>query len=449
MISRIAMAAAIFLAAPALAQEAAPVAAEAPETVTLTIDQAVALGLQRSFRVQRSNRNENMAEYRADSARAGRRPRFDLGVSGGQNQTYFDFRGNAINFNRSEPQFSADAFASLSLPFDISGVTRRQVKQADLSHDISELDVAQASIDVATDIRANFVSALRAQEQVRAEAAYVKQIEELLEEARTQQPGVAPFLETELSNAKQTLQNIRTTSEIAFQNLRQNLRLPRGTALELTTQLPVPPTQLPSTDMLLELATKNRIDLRQAAIRLEQARISTIQAGDSRRPSLRVTGFASQRLNDAFPTFQDFDGRTRSGGLLITGTMPLVSIDGGVVRNSRRIAGIQAEQALADREEAIERAENEINQVMISLNRAQQRMETLPDVEQALFALERVERLMLAAPAGDASGYVAQITNARQNWRSAVVSRNDSLTDFYSNYFRLQRAVGTEEISYF
>lgn len=445
MISRIAMVAALFVAAPALAQETALVTAETPETITLTIAEAVAMGLQRSFRVQRSNRNENMAEYRADSSRAGRGPRFDLGVSAGQNQSYFDFRGNAQNFNRSEPQFSADVFASASLPIDISGVTRRQVRQADLTHNIAELDVAQASIDVATDILVNFVNALRAQEQVRAEAAYVAEIEELLERAQAQQPSVIPFLETEQSNARQTLQSTRTSSEIAFQTLRQNLRLPRQTALELAAQLPEP-TQLPSVEMLLDTATRNRIDLRQAAIRLDQAKIATIQASDSRRPSLSVTGFASQRLNHELPNFRDFDGRTRSGGVVITGTLPLINVDGGVVRNARRIAGVQAEQALADREEAIERAENEINQVMISLTRAKQRMQSLPDVQQALFALNRVEALMLGAPASDAPGYVAQVTNARQNWRSAVLSRNDSMTDFYSNFFRLQKAVGTEEI---
>jgi outer membrane protein TolC len=443
--------AALLLSTPALAQEPPTIAqrvatdADAPSTVTLTIEEAVSMGLQRSFRVQRSNRNETMAEHRADTARAGRRPRFDMGVSAGQNQTYFDFRGNAQTFNRADPQFSADANATASLPLDISGVTKRQVRQADLTHKISELDVRQASIDVAADIRVNFVNALRAQEQVRAEAEYVAQIQELLSRARPQQPGVVPFLETELSNAQQTLQSTRTSSEIAFQTLRQNLRLPRTTALELKSTLPIP-GQVPGIDTLLDVATRNRIDLQQAAIRLEQARIATIQASDSRRPRLAVTAYANQRLNDELPTFQNFDGRTRSGGVVVTGTLPLISIDGGVVRNGRRIAGVQAEQALADREEGIERAENEINQVMISLTRAKQRMQSLPDVQQALAALNRVEDLMLSAPASDAPGYVAQVTNARQNWRSAVVSRNDSLTDFYSNFFRLQKAVGTDDL---
>lgn len=444
MISRIALAA-LLLATPAMAQATPPATEAAPATVVLTIGEAVALGLKRSFRVQRSNRNEDMSEYRADSSRAGRRPRFDLGVSAGQNQSYLDFRGNAADFNRSEPQFSTDVYASTSLPLDISGVTKRQVRQADLSHDIAELDVRQSSIDVATDVRVNFINALRAQEQVRAEVANVKQITSLLERSGAQQPGVVNFLETELSNAEQTLQGTRTSSEIAFQNLRQNLRLPRTTALELVSDL-VQPTQLPTIDMLLDTATRNRIDLKQAAIRLEQANISTIQASESRRPSLRVTGYASQRLNDELPTLKDFDGRTRSAGLLISATIPLVSIDGGVVKNNKRIAGIQAMQALADREEAIERAENEINQVMIGLTRAQARLGSLPDVDQALASLDRVEGLMLAAPAGEAPGLVAQVTNARQNWRSAVVSRNEALTDFYSNWFRLQRAVGTDDI---
>jgi outer membrane protein TolC len=51
---------------------------------------------------------------------------------------------------------------------------------------------------------------------------------------------------------------------------------------------------------------------------------------------------------------------------------------------------------------------------------------------------------MLNAAQSDAPGLVAQVTNARQNLRSAVVSRNDAITDFYNNYFRLQRAVGAE-----
>jgi outer membrane protein TolC len=440
----------------ALALAAVPVAAasqttdlvEGPEPVSLTIDEAVQRGLNRNFRVQRSNRNEDIAEQRVNVSRAQLRPRFDLGLGAGQNQTYFDFQGNARTFNRAEPQFFADAFASASFPIDISGVARRQVRQSRLSHDLSELDQAQATIDVSTDIRTNYITALRAQEQVRADEEFLTQIDELLVRAKAGQPTVVSFLETERSNALQGLENQKTTRDLAMSTLRQLLRLQRDAALVLTTQLP-PPTQVPSPDVLMEIATRNRIDLRQAEIRLQQAKLATVQASDSRRPSLRITAYAQQRMNDEFPRFDDFAGQTRSAGILIGANLPLIQYDGGVLKANRRVAAIQADQALADREESIERAENELNTVMIGINRSRQRLSSLPDVQQALGALERVESLMLSSPAAEAPGLVAQVTNARQNWRSAVVSRNDAITDFYNNYFRLQRAVGTQELRAF
>jgi outer membrane protein TolC len=323
---------------------------------------------------------------------------------------------------------------------------RRQVRQSRLSHDLSELDQAQAFIDVATDVRINYVTTLRAQEQVRADEEFLSQLDDLLERARTSQPSVVSFLETERDNAVQSLRSTQTSRDLALSSFRQTLRLPRDTPVTLTSELP-PPSAVASTDALLDLAVRNRIDLRQAAIRLQQAQLATVQARDSRRPSMRVTAYASQRLNDELPTFRDFDGRTRSGGVIASVTVPLVQYDGGVLRANRQIASIQAEQALADREEAAERAENEINQVMIGINRAKQRLLSLPDVEQARASLNRVEIQMLSAAPAEAAGFVAQVTNARQNLRSAVVSRNEALTDFYSNFFRLLKAVGTEEIA--
>jgi outer membrane protein TolC len=432
------------LAPPAPAQ--APAEAEQPASVSLSMQQAVETALARSYRVQRSNRNEQIAERRVDVARAQNRPRLEVGLGAGQNQSYYDFRGNAFSFNRAEPQFYADAHASASLPLDISGVTRRQIRQSQYSHESSKLDREQAALDVSTDVRAAYTTSLRSQETVRADEEYLARIDAVLAQARTRQPSVVPFLETERSNALQTLQSSRTTADLSMQSLRLLLHVPRSTRLVLTTELPSAPAQLPATDALLELATRNRVDLRQSEIRLQQARLAAVQASDSRRPRLGITGYGSQRLNDELPNFRNFDGRTRSAGVVITGSIPIFVVDGGQLKNQRRITEIQAEQALADREEATERAENEINQVMIGLTSAQQRLRSLPDVEQALEALSRVENLMLAAPANDAPGFVAQVTNARQNWRSAVVSRNDVLTDFYGSYYRLQRSVGIEDI---
>jgi outer membrane protein TolC len=445
---------AMMAAAPLHAQYVEQPAIEVPTdgTINLSIDEAVAIGLARSFRVQRSARTEDMAELRVDNARAGLRPRFDLSGTASQDQRYLDHQGAVYDYNQGRPSFYTSANATASIPVDISGVTRRQIRQTQYNHQLTELDLAQSSIDIATDIRNQYVNALRAQEQVKADEEYVALTDRLLNQSRAQQPSVVGFLETERDNATQSLQSTRTSADLAMSNLRQALRLPRDVQINLTNNLPQP-QQIPSAEMLLETASRNRNDLKQAQVRLDQARLTRRQAMDSRRPSLAVNGYAIQSLTGRSPyVFYERDrdyGRTLNTGVAINLRVPLLQYDGGVLRNNRHIADIQADQALADAAEAMERAENEISQILIGLNRANQRLSTLPDSAQARTALERAENLMLASSSADAPALVAQVTNARQNWRSAVVSRNDALTDYYSNFFRLQRATGTEEIRAF
>ena len=434
---------------PAAAVAQAPAAASglaAAEIIDLSIDEAVEIGLSRSFRVQRSVRNEDMAETRVDSTKAQLRPRFDLNGTASQDQRYSQFAGEAYRFDQAKPAFYTNANASASFPLDISGVSARQVRQSKLQHRSAEIELAQSSIDVATDIRTQYVNTLRAQEQVRAEEDYVALIESLAARARAQQPAVAAFLETERDNAVQQLESSKTSRDLAMSSLRQALRLPRETRLNLTNGLPKP-RALPGADALLAIAGRSRNDLKQAQVRLDQARLSRKQAMDSRLPRLGVTAYAVQGLTGRTPFLGDRDtGRSLNAGVALTFNVPILQYDGGVLRNNRHVADLQAEQAVADAAEAIERAENEIQQVMIGLNRAAQRLESLPDAERARAALDQAEAQMVGAAASDAPGMVAQVTNARQNWRSAVLARNDALTDYYTNFFRLQRAVGAEEI---
>jgi outer membrane protein TolC len=435
------MSAAVWAQAPIAAPNTAP-----DEIVNLSIDEAVEVGLSRSFRVQRSARNEDMSETRVDNSKAQLRPRFDLNGTASQDQRYSQFAGEAYKFDQAKPAFYTNANASASLPLDISGVTKRNIKQSKLQHQSSEIELAQASIDVATDIRSQYVSTLRAQEQVRAEEQYVALIEELVGKARTEQPSVVSFLQTERDNAVQALEGSKTNRDLSMSSLRQALRLPRETRLNLTNGL-AKPQAFPTADTLLAIAGRSRNDLKQAQVRLAQARLSRRQAMDSRLPRLAVTAYAVQGLTGRTPFFGDRDtGRSLNTGIALTFNVPVLQYDGGVLRNNRHVADVQAEQAVADATEALERAENEIQQVMIGLNRANQRLVSLPDADKARESLEQVEGQMLRADPKDAPGVIAQITNARQNWRSAVLSRNDALTDYYSNFFRLQRAVGTEEI---
>jgi outer membrane protein TolC len=415
------------------------------EPIQLSLEDAVEVGAARSFRIQRSDRNERMSGERLRSTKGLAGPRVDVNLGANQSQRYYDFKGN-FDYNQAEPSFLGDANAIASYDLDISGVQKRMVRQARLSRESSKIELDQATLDVSTDIRTTYVGALRAQRQVKVDADYVTLIGQLIERARASQPTVIPFLESERLNAVQSLEGSRTSADLALSNLRQILRFPRDQQLELTTEL-ANPQPLPSIDRLLELAVENRNDLKQSQIRLQQARIAKVQATDSRKPSMRASAFATQSYNgDTFTLNGDNHGRTRNAAAVLSFNLPLFQYDGGSLAANRNIANIQAEQALADADGAEERAETEINQVLIGLNSADERLKRLPDVGQSRQSLAQAEAQLLSAPANVAPALLAQVTNARQNWRSSVISRSDARTDYYANYYRLQRSIGTEQV---
>lgn len=411
----------------------------------LTMDEAVEIGTAGSFRLQRSRRNGRIAEERLRANKGALGPRFDVNFGANQSQRYYDFQGT-YDYNQATPQFDSTLGANASYEFDISGIRKRQLEQVRLSKDASAVDAAQASVDVATDVRSNYVRALRAQQQVSVDGEYLELLDSLIGRARVSQSQTVGFLESERSNAALTLEQSKQVADLTFSSLRQILRLEEDRPLKLTTNLPEPPP-LPGRDRLLSIAYENRNDLKHSKIRLTQARIAKIQAMDSRRPTLRVSAFASQALTgDTLLLGGENHGRSRTLGALVNFALPLFSYDGGQLAANRNIAGIQADQATADAEEAKERAENEINQVLIGLNRARERLSKLPDVQQARQSLSQAEQQMLAAPAREAAGLLAQVTNARQNWKASVLSRNDALTAYYTNYYQLQRSLGTETV---
>jgi outer membrane protein TolC len=410
------------------------------------LDEAVEAGTNKSFRLQRAVRNDKIAEQRLRGTRAGLGPRVDVGYGADQSQRYYDFQGT-YDYNQGQPTFQTDATANATYSIDIAGVQKRQVRQARLSRDMSHLDRRQTTLDVATDIRTNYVQALRAQEQVEADAEYLALIENLLERARVGQPTVVSFLESERQNAAQSLESTKTNADLAFSSLRQLLRLDNDQAVELTSELNSP-APLPSHERLLQIAYANRADLKQSDIRLQQARLAKVQASDSRKPSLRASAYGGQAFNgDYFTLGGKNHGRTRQAAAVLNFNVPLFLYDGGQLNSNRHIAMIQADQATADSEEAKERAANEISQISIGLSRAQERLKRLPDPKPARQSLVQAEQQLLAASPGEAAGALAQVTNARQNWRSSLLSRNDALTDFYTNFFRLQRSLGTEQVS--
>jgi outer membrane protein TolC len=218
------------------------------EKITLTLDEAVELGTEKSFRFQRSVRSGKMADERLRGTKAGLGPRLDVGYGADQSQRYYRFDGS-YDYNQGRPPSTPTPRRTRPTTSTFPASRSARFGRLPLSRDSSRIDVDQARLDVSTDIRTNYVQALRAQEQVNADSEYLALIDSLLTRARTSQPASSRSFETERSNAQQSLESTRTNADLTFSNLRQVLQLNDNEALELTTELQ-PPQALPSTDRL-------------------------------------------------------------------------------------------------------------------------------------------------------------------------------------------------------
>lgn len=407
--------------------------------LSLSMDDAVALALQKSFRVTRSARSTEMAQMRLESTRAQFRPRFDSTLSLQESLQLSASRseyGRYKNDPYASTQLSVNAY--MSMPIDLSGIQGRQERQAQLSLESATINAEQSTIDIHADVRSAYASALRAQGVVEADEAVVVELRNMIERARSRRPAAVPFLEVELSNAEQLLSLSRSEALIAQNGLRQQLRLPADTVLRLTSSLN-PDIPKVAVEGLLETALSKRSDVRDAQLRVQQAELALVQSRDSRRPSGSVYGYLFQSYRGANPG-QLNNNMSRFGALMVNVNVPLVSWDNGNMDRAERTALLSLEQARDDMEEQQARIATELRFLTINLAQAQRRLASLPSPRAALDSMRQAEEAVLSSP--NWQGEMAQVTNARNSWRLTHTASMEALADYYSAYFRLQRSLG-------
>ena len=412
----------------------------------LSIDDAVTLAQQRSFRTARANRSLRQNELRYDNAKSQYLPKLTTSVGLNQQARGLSSHGDTYAYQVSSlGQFQGTASADLSMPIDVGGVIRRQVRQADIWRDISAADVTNTALDVTLEVQTSYLNALRAQNTADADERVADEITQLLKRAGPQS-SLGSFLQVELANAQQTAQSSRESADNAQDGLKQILRVPPEVRLRLTSDFrgrkqPV------ERNGLLERALDKRPDVQSAELRVKQAQTSVAQVSDSRKPTVRVGAFASQQLAGGAVYDGRYD-RLRQEGGLVNVSVPFVQWDNGQMRRNKAVARIQREQADADLEELRERVAYDVRQQLLAVSRAENRIRNLPDPSKALQALQRAEQMLLSAPPETAQGLVAQVSNARQAWRSAETATADAYIDYNNAVFRLKRLIGdTDAVS--
>jgi outer membrane protein TolC len=425
-----------------LRRNGAPEAAEqiASATYNLSIEDAVVLAQQRSFKTARASRSLRQNELRYDNAKSQYLPRLTTSVGLDQQARGLASHGSTYAYEISSlGQFQGNVNADLSMPIDIGGVIRRQVRQADLWRGISAADVTNTALDVTLEVETSYLNALRAQNSADADEQVASEIQNLLGRAGPKS-ALASFLQVELANAQQTAQNSRENADNAQDSLKQLLRVPPEAHLRLTSDFRGRKQPI-ERDGLVERALRKRPDVQSAQLRVEQAKTSLQQVSDSRKPSVRVGLFASQQLASGTVYDGRYDWLRQEGGLVHV-SVPFVQWDNGQLRRNKEVALIQQEQADADLEEVRERVAYDVRQQLLAVTRAENRIRNLPDPKQALQALQRAEQMLLSAPPETAQGLIAQVSNARQAWRSAETATADAYIDYNNAVFRLKRLIG-------
>jgi outer membrane protein TolC len=413
--------------------------APATQALPLSIEEAVGLAVSRSFRAKRAQRNSAISDLRRKGAKAEYLPRLEANVVGEQAMRTYVEQGVTYDpyANR---DFRGGATSGLWMPIDVSGVIKRQVRRAETDAEIAAHEIDQATLDAGLEAENNYLNALRAQENVAADTRVVEQIEKLLEASRARAPGVVPFLQVELGNAQQALTSSRTGADQAQDGLKQTLRMPLDVRLHLTTKLGVE-DQATANRGLLERAMALRPDVQQAELRIRQAELAERQQADSRRPSVSINGFMNQELVGTTPVSSEAR-RVMNRGIGVNVKVPIARYDGGQLSRQMEIASLNKEQAVSDAQELRERVAYDLRQAQLALERAENRIASLPDKKQAFDAMVRAEQQMLGAPQSEAQSLLAQVTNARSAWRSAETAAVDATIDYNRALFRMKRTLG-------
>jgi len=304
----------------ALAAESPTLAAQSPAStesaLALTLGDAVALALTRSAELERAGYSVDLQDLEVASARAA--DDLQLSLSAGSSFSYArgyrtDFFGNpdATSAGFQIPTDGRQSrglttSAQVTLPVFDGGARAANRRAAEHALDAGRHDEERTADNVANQAATQYLRALQAEELVRVEEASLEAGRVLLERVEAEfdagNRNLVDVLQQRaaIATGEQRLANVRRNRGVTRLELRQLLRLPPGTELELAA-VPDDLPGLPSTNediaALVEQALGARPDLAAQASAIEAARQDIGFARAGRFPTLSITGSVGSSFN--------------------------------------------------------------------------------------------------------------------------------------------------------
>ena len=346
------------------------VAADRPSAEhAYSLEDCIALGLQRSLDLSNARRGELLAVEKVRQVRARALPSLDASSSFTRLDEVPTFPGMEEPFGR-EDNYAAGVEAS-QLLYSGGGV-RAALRAARDYRAFASEDTRRQQAELIRDIRQAFYEALYAEKAVEVAEASVQQLSDFEQQARTRYQNAAASeydrltAQVNLANERPRLVQARNRYELVMAALK-DLILADGDDFVIEGELEYRPVDF-TYEGLIETAARNRPELRQAQLNVQMREENIRVARSDYRPEIRAfANYKGTNPGDEDPSADDWEWGWNAG---LSASWNIM--DGGLKKAEFRTAELQRDIAVAEQENLRCAIRLEIRNAFLTLKHAEE-----------------------------------------------------------------------------
>ncbi|MBU0568656.1 TolC family protein [bacterium] len=396
----------------------------------LTLKECVQITLENSSRIAVAKRSLTQAQLEVKDARAGYLPRLDLSADYQVDDTH-----NKIEWTEDH----YEAKASLTETFYDNGKTQARTKQAKARLEADRVDFQKIRDELIFEVTGSYYALLKAEKMLRVKDEGLKQAQAHLDLAKARHRiGTAPksdILKAEVGVGSSELDLIEAenTLSLARMTLSNVMEIDLNTPLLVSGAEEIEPIEM-ALDECLDLALRDRPEIREAEISLRIDEIDLKLARKEVWPSIEVAG--SYNI-DADQLINEYDWDESTGWEIgIKTSFPI--FDAGQTRRGVTKARINLENTRTEADQLAKNITLEVKKAYLTLKSQQKVIETTEkQVAQAKESFDAAQGRYKSgvAPMIEVIDAQASLNNARTNYVKAIY-------DYQMAIFTLNKAMG-------
>ncbi|MBS1703258.1 MAG: TolC family protein [Armatimonadetes bacterium] len=405
----------------------------------LTVNQAVQIAIQNSYAVKNAQETVEDNEQKVREARGSFGPKLSTSYQYLRNghESSGTIGGNTIVFTPLDMNTWTN---SLTMPIDIAGVWKSNLKSAQAGVEASRNTKTASINDLKQNVRKAYLAVLRAKGLVDVAKQAVVNIVARVDQAQKQydQGTIAKIDLTRLQAQKVSADSDVITAENSLQVSKQALNLALSRPIETefdVSELDSTPMIDVAQDKLIAYGIENRPEALSLGNTIKALHAARAYAGQSLSPSLNLSITNQQNLDPV-----GLNPQRESNTTVLQLSVPIY--DSGVARARMKQTDSTIHQTENNLDALKLSISQEVRTALTNMTNALARKKAAE--EQNDLAKEVVRIARIRRDAGE--GTVLEIIDAETTWVSAQNNLINSTYDYLSAFADLQRAVGTDDV---